>query len=137
MERKTLITTGTRHDSDWLDAMRYCYNDIITTMHYSAYCKKSTHGIEKVIFNDPATIVLWADGTKTIVKCSEDDIFDQEKGFAMAICKRFLGDDFKKVFKEFVTEEEKSFDLSRNEAIEKLKSSATNLSFKFKIDKKD
>lgn len=25
--------------------------------------------IKKVIFNDPATIVLWNDGTKTVVKC--------------------------------------------------------------------
>ena len=26
--------------------------------------------IKNVIFNDPATIVFWSDGTKTIVKCS-------------------------------------------------------------------
>lgn len=47
--------------------------------------------IEKVIFNDPATIVFWSDGTKTIVKCSKDDTFDKEKGLAMAVCKKLLG----------------------------------------------
>lgn len=47
--------------------------------------------IEKVIFNAPATIVLWADGTKTVVKCGEDDTFDPEKGLAMAISKKVLG----------------------------------------------
>ena len=26
--------------------------------------------IRKVIFNDPATVVLWSDGTKTVVKCA-------------------------------------------------------------------
>ena len=48
--------------------------------------------IEKVIYNGPATIVKWADGTKTVVKCCEDDMFDPEKGLAMAISKKALGD---------------------------------------------
>ena len=50
-----------------------------------------SHSIKNVIFNDPATIVFWHDGTKTVVKCGEDDIFDPEKGLAMAISKKFLG----------------------------------------------
>lgn len=47
--------------------------------------------IKKVIFHDPATIIFWEDGTKTIVKCQEGDIFDPEKGVAMAIAKKALG----------------------------------------------
>lgn len=47
--------------------------------------------IKNVIFNDPATIVFWMDGTKTVVKCQEGDIFDPEKGLAMAISKKALG----------------------------------------------
>lgn len=47
--------------------------------------------IKKVIFNNPATIVEWFDGTKTVVKCQKDDVFDPEKGLAMAICKKVLG----------------------------------------------
>ena len=46
--------------------------------------------IKKVIFNKPATIVLWSDGTKTVVKCAVKK-FDKEKGLAMAITKKFLG----------------------------------------------
>lgn len=49
--------------------------------------------IEKVIFHDPATIVFWEDGTKTVVKCGENDIFDPEKGLAMAIAKKALGNE--------------------------------------------
>lgn len=49
--------------------------------------------IRKVIFNDPATVVLWSDGTKTVVKCGPDDIFDKEKGLAMAIVKKMAGND--------------------------------------------
>ena len=46
--------------------------------------------IKKVIFNDPATIVCWSDGTKTVVKCRGNDTFDPEKGLAMAISKKFF-----------------------------------------------
>lgn len=48
-------------------------------------------GIKKVIFNNPATIILWNDGTKTVVKCNERDTYDPEKGFAMAISEKVLG----------------------------------------------
>lgn len=65
-----------------------------------------TVSIKKVIFNDPATIVFWADDTKTVVKCADFDIFDPEKGLAMAICKRVYGERFHSVFKEFLPEED-------------------------------
>ena len=47
--------------------------------------------IKKVIFNDPATIVLWSDGSKTVVKCQDGDAFDPEKGLAMAFVKKIFG----------------------------------------------
>ena len=62
--------------------------------------------IKKVIFNDPATIVLWKDGTKTVVRAQDKEEFDKEKGLAMAISKKSLGnegqyyDTFKKWLKE-------------------------------------
>lgn len=51
----------------------------------------STASITKVIFNPPATIVLWNDGTKTVVKTQNGEVFDPEKGLAMAISKKALG----------------------------------------------
>lgn len=54
---------------------------------------KTVPEIQNVIFNEPATIVFWTDGTKTVVKCQEDDIFDPEKGLAMAISKKALGNE--------------------------------------------
>ena len=62
--------------------------------------------IKNVIFNDPATIILWKDGTKTVVKAQDKEEFDKEKGLAMAISKKSLGnegqyyDTFKKWLKE-------------------------------------
>ena len=44
----------------------------------------------QVIFNPPATIVYWMDGTKTVVKCDNDD-FSEEFGFAMACVKKLYG----------------------------------------------
>lgn len=49
--------------------------------------------IKKIIFNDPATIILWNDGTKTVVKCGPDDAYDPEKGYVMCLLKRFCGND--------------------------------------------
>lgn len=48
----------------------------------------------KVIYNGPATIILWDDGTKTVVKCKEGDPYSPEAGFALAVLKRLLGDEF-------------------------------------------
>ena len=65
-------------------------------------------GIKDVIFNEPATIILWADGTKTVVKCQEGEDYDPEKGMAMAISKKALGNkgNYCEVFKKWLPEEE-------------------------------
>lgn len=62
--------------------------------------------IEKVIFNDPATIVIWKDGTKTVVKASNEP-FDPEKGLAMAIVKKAFGNqgNYFNIFKKWIPEE--------------------------------
>ena len=44
--------------------------------------------IEKVVFNKPHTVVLWNDGTKTVVTKQDGDKWDPEKGLAMAILKK-------------------------------------------------
>lgn len=46
--------------------------------------------IKRVLFHNPATIVFWRDGTKTVVKC-DGEKYDPEKGLAMAISKKVLG----------------------------------------------
>lgn len=63
--------------------------------------------ISKVIHNNPATIVFWEDGTKTVVKCQDGDIYDPEKGLAMAISKKALGNqgNYCEVFKKWLPEE--------------------------------
>lgn len=74
---------------------KYVQHDIDTlvkTHGYATFKKPSNpFAIKNVIFNPPATIVFWEDGTKTVVKAGEHDEFDPEKGLAMAISKKALG----------------------------------------------
>lgn len=67
------------------------YRGTLNTAHAQEATAMNTAAIKNVIFAPPATIVYWSDGTKTVVKCSEKDIFDPEKGLAMAIAKRCGG----------------------------------------------
>lgn len=69
------------------EVAKYCYND--------------------VIYNDPATIVFWEDGTKTVVKCEFSKRFDPEKGLAMAFSKKMFGNkgNYYNVFKKWLPDE--------------------------------
>ena len=60
--------------------------------------------IVKVIFHNPATIVFWSDGTKTVVKVQGKERFNKEKGLAMAIAKKALGNkyDYYEEFKKWL-----------------------------------
>ena len=71
--------------------------------HESMFRYNTRFKIEKVIFNDPATIIIWKDGTKTVVKIQEDDTFDPMVGMAMCIAKKAMGNqgNYFEVFKEW------------------------------------
>ena len=93
-----------------LEAKDYIRTCILDSSLY-AYFKPNTTKlpeIKDVIFNEPATIVMWSDGTKTVVKCQEGENYDPEKGMAMAISKKALGNkgNYCEVFKKWLPEEE-------------------------------
>ena len=86
------------------------FQDIVTKAH-SNFCIPHINienivdfRIKKVIFNNPATIVIWKDGTKTVVKCGKDDVYDEEKGLALCFMKKALGNkgNFNNTIKEYV-----------------------------------
>lgn len=60
--------------------------------------------IKKVIFSNAKTIVIWQDGTKTMVSKCEQDADDKEKAIALCFMKKIYGNSskFKKVFDEFI-----------------------------------
>ena len=47
--------------------------------------------VKNVIFSGGKTIILWADGTKTIVTCGEGDVFDPYAGLCAAVTKKMFG----------------------------------------------
>ena len=48
----------------------------------------------RVIVRNPYVIVFWEDNTITKVKCTDGETFDPEKGFAMAVLKKFFGNGY-------------------------------------------
>lgn len=58
--------------------------------------------ITNVIFSPPATVVFWSDRTKTVVKCLENEVYDPEKGIAMAISKKMIGDNKYEYYNTFL-----------------------------------
>ena len=47
--------------------------------------------IDKVIYNNPATIVFWSDGTKTVSKVHADDTYSPEVGLVLCVLKKLHG----------------------------------------------
>lgn len=76
-------------------------NNGFTVTLNGLYLKPSIPEIEKVIFNDPATIVFWKDGTKTVVKVKPGEKFDKWTGLAMASMKKIHGKEFHSFFRKW------------------------------------
>lgn len=77
----------------------------------------------RIITNKPATIILWENGDKTVVKCQKGDKYNKMFGIALATLKYSFGNDSKASLKAYellkqLKVEEKPFSLSK-ENIEK------------------
>ena len=131
------VTKGYRVYGDGCDPAKEI-SRIVESLTNAFKLKSSTvygdlPSIKNVIFNDPATIVFWVDGTKTVVK-AQDEAYDPEKGMAMAIAKKALGNqgNYCNVFKKWLPEEVEiefnGFDMvSFNEAVEAVKKMSEKL----------
>ena len=47
--------------------------------------------VKRIVYHDPATIVFWQDGTKTVVKCMDGEPFEKYAGFCAALAKKVFG----------------------------------------------
>lgn len=65
--------------------------------------------IVDVIYNKPATIVFWDDGTKTVVKCGKHDKYTGEHGLVMAIVKKLYGNNgrYYDIIRKWLPEDER------------------------------
>lgn len=71
---------------------------------------KPDGGMDRCYVNEEkgTTVIIWKDGTKTIVKCQEGEDFDFEKGIAMCFMKKAFDDRgcYNDVFKEIAKQME-------------------------------
>lgn len=112
-EKKTVISKPKPGEWKQLYSEYLSNKDQFLALYNSQYglfgktaIKPKDFGIQKVIFNDPATIVIWLNGDKTVVKAVNEP-FDKEKGLAMAITKYALGNkgNYYNLLKTFIEEE--------------------------------
>lgn len=61
-------------------------NDVIDTPELAGGMQ-----VDKIIYSGPKTIILWHDGTKSIVSCSEDDHYDYCAGFCAVVTQKVFG----------------------------------------------
>lgn len=66
-----------------------CVTDIVNT------AIKDTFAVKRVHRSGPVTVVIWADGTKTVVRCAEGSIDDPYAAFCAAVTKRIYGSNSK------------------------------------------
>ena len=133
-----LVDIKTRLNSEVKnDLYKYVENDIEQTKNLY-YGLSLT--IKDVIFNPPATIVLWMDGTKTVVKDQGEVFYDPEKGMAMAVAKKAFGNQgnyynqFKKYIDIWEKKQEAEFTSSYantvlDDIIEKFRNSLTKTNY--------
>ena len=81
-------------------------NNLTLTWTYAP--KFDKNDIKDVIYNNPATIVFWKDGTKTVVKCQKGDTYNPELGLAMCIIKKMCNNkgNYNDVFNKWLPAEE-------------------------------
>ena len=89
--------TGLNYETIFIDPLKdyFNYKTVFVEPGPSEIVKKRVRNkrlrglIKRVVFNGPATIVFWNDGTKTVVKCAEGETYDKEKGLLAAMAKKF------------------------------------------------
>lgn len=64
---------------------------------------------DKIIFNDPVTVVFWTDKTKTIVRKSDNDPYDKYMAFCAALAKKVYENNTKihKIIESGIDQKEK------------------------------
>ena len=127
-----------------IEVEKYCDEDIkqVRNLYYSL-----SLSIKDVIFNPPATIVFWMDGTKTVVKDQGEVFYDPEKGMAMAVAKKAFGNQgnyynqFAKYLNIYEKKQENEFAKSYvntvfNELIDKFRNNLTRINYNTAPNKK-
>lgn len=75
----------------------------------SMLCTNNPSGktyITKVLYNNPATVVFWSDGTQTRNICPKNTLYNPDTGLAFCVLKKFMGgDEMAKLFNDWECED--------------------------------
>ena len=97
------------------DIINYILKDFETTCNYlkteevRSMLLNDHYKIDRVIINEPATIIIWKDKTKTVVKCGENDDFNPEAGIALAYMKRVMFEDKTTQFNKWMNKQTEGY----------------------------
>lgn len=80
---------------DAANAEMLSYNQCRANLDATKQQRKLT--AKRIIFNDPATIVIWEDGSKTVVKAHGADKYNPLTGVALCYMKKALGNTSRKL----------------------------------------
>ena len=70
------------------------------------YNKLQKTYITKVLYNNPATVVFWSDGTQTRNICPKNTLYNPDAGLAFCVLKKFMGgDEMAKLFNDWECED--------------------------------
>ena len=91
-----IIYTKSLEKAEYGGTLSPCYiNDTYGTLGNKVY-------IEKVLYNNPATIVFWSDGTQTRNICPKEILYNPDTGLAFCVLKKFMGgDEMAKLFNDW------------------------------------
>lgn len=84
--------------------------------HYGVLARCEKIYITKVLYNNPATIVFWSDGTQTRNICPPDTLYNPDTGLAFCMLKKLMGND--EVAKLFNDWELKDYRSDKNHWVE-------------------
>jgi len=94
--------TTTRGISGYIEsditAVLDAYADFHHTKKEENVVRNKDFYIKKAIFNKKATIVIFEDDTKIIVKCQRDDTYSRYAAITAAVCKKLYGSTYLKKF---------------------------------------
>ena len=95
-----ITTTGTVYDTNKTTGMYPSTSDRTCSCGCETKpdmkFKDILNDVKSVIFNDPATIVTFSDGSKVCVKACSKDTFNKETGLIYAIIKRLYANEIEK-----------------------------------------
>lgn len=116
---------------DFNNTLASKYGDIYGILGFE---KPVSFDVKEVIYNDPAVVVYWKDGTKTVATAQNEE-YDPEKGLAICFAKKALGNSykgmgrFKRLLKKALKKKDEDYTLV-------VKPKVTNVTIEAEVEKK-